>query len=93
MSNGVTQHIAGNIFHEIIYVVLADRGIVKSKLQDLWPVIVEGYRLDSATTRLGGLALSMFTASSTPHQVFPLLKAKAKETEWLCRALTFVLPQ
>ena len=25
--------------------------------------------------------------------MFPLLKAKAKETEWLCRALAFVLPQ
>ena len=23
----------------------------------------------------------------------PLLKAKAKKTEWFCRALTFVLPQ
>ena len=48
MSLGVAQHIAGNIFHEIIYVVLVDRGIVKCKLQDLWPVIVEGYRLDTA---------------------------------------------
>ena len=37
--------------------------------------------------------MSMFAAPSRPHQVFPLLKAKAKETEWLCRALTFVLPQ
>ena len=37
--------------------------------------------------------MSMFTDPSRPHQVFPLLKAKAKETEWLCRALTFVLPQ
>ena len=92
MSLGVAQHIAGNILHEIIYVVLADRGTVKSKLQDLWPAIVEGYRLGSATTRLGGLTLSMCTASSRPHQVFPLLKAKAKETEWFCRALTFVLP-
>ena len=54
VSLGVAQHIAGNILHEIIYVVLADRGTVKSKLQDLWPVMVEGYRLDSATTRLGG---------------------------------------
>ena len=84
VSLGVAQHIAGNILHEIIYVVLADRGIVKSKLQDLWSVIVEGYRLDSATTRLGGLTLSMFKASSRPHQVFPLLKANAKETEWFC---------
>ena len=91
MSLGVAQHIAGNILREIIYVVLVDRGIVKSKLQGLWPVIVEGYRLDSATTRLGGLTL--FTAPSRPHQVFPLLRAKAKETEWFCRALTFVLPQ
>ena len=37
--------------------------------------------------------MSMFTDPSRPHQVFPLLKAKAKETEWFCRALTFVLPQ
>ena len=92
MSLGVAQHIPGNILHEIIYVVLADRGTVKSKLQDLWPVMVEGYRLGSATARLGGLTLSMFTAPSRPHQVFPLLKAKGKETEWFCRALIFVLP-
>ena len=90
MSLGVAQHIAGNILHEIICVVLADRGTVESKLQDLWPVMVEGYRLDSATNRLGGLTLSMLTAPSRPHQVFPLLKAKGKETEWLCRALTCV---
>ena len=93
VSLGVAQHIAGNIFHEIIYVVLVDRGIVKSKLQDLWPVMVEGYRLDSATARLGGTTLSMITAPSRPHQVFPRVKAKAKETERFCRALTFVLPQ
>ena len=49
--------------------------------------------MDSATTRLGGLTLSMFTDPSRPHQVFPLLKAKAKETEWLCRALATVWPQ
>ena len=92
MSLGVAQHIAGNILHEIIYVVLADRGTVKSKRQDLWPVMVKGYRLDSATSRLGGLTLSMFTAPSRPHQVFALLKAKGEETEWFCRALIFVLP-
>ena len=48
VSLGVAQHIAGNILHEIIYVVLADRGTVKSKLQGPWPVIAEGYRLDTA---------------------------------------------
>ena len=37
--------------------------------------------------------MSMFTDPSSPHQEFPLLKAKAKETEWLCRALTSVWPQ
>jgi hypothetical protein len=92
VSLGVAQHIAGNILYEIIYVVLA-RGSVKSRVQDLWLAILEGYRLISATTRLGGLTLSMFTDPSRPHQVFPLLKAKAKETEWLCRALAFVWPQ
>ena len=55
--------------------------------------MVEGCRLDSAATRLGGTTLSMLTAPSRPHQVFPLLKAKGKETEWFCRALTFELPQ
>ena len=88
----VAQHIAGNILHEILYVVLADRSTVKSRVQDLWPVTVEGYRLHNATTGLGGLTLSMFKDPSRPHLVFPLLKAKAKETEWLCRALAFVLP-
>ena len=90
VSLGVAQHIAANILYEIIYVVLANRGTVKSRVQDLWPLIVEAYRLDSATARLGGLTLSMFTDPSRPHQVFPLLKAKAKETEWLCRALATV---
>ena len=82
VSLGVAQHIAGNILYEIIYVVLANRGTVKSRVQDLWPLIVEAYRLDSATARLGGLTLSMLTDPSRPHQVFPLLKATAKETEW-----------
>ena len=49
--------------------------------------------MDSAATRLGGLTRSMIKSPSRPHQVFPRLKAKAKETEWFCRALTFVLPQ
>ena len=31
VSLGVAQHIAGNILHEVIYVVLADRGTVKSR--------------------------------------------------------------
>ena len=48
VSLGVTQHIAGNILREIIYVVLASRGTAKSRVRDLWPVIVEGYRLDSS---------------------------------------------
>ena len=50
--------------------------------------MVEGYRLESATTRLGGLTVSMFTDPSRLHQVSPVLKAKAKETEWF-----IVLPQ
>ena len=93
VSLGVAQRIAGNILHEVIYVVLASRGTASSRVQVLWPVTVEGYRLDSATTRLGGLALSMFIDPSKPPQVFPLLQAKAKETERFCRALAFVLPQ
>ena len=93
VSLGVAQHIAGNILHEIVYVLLASRGPVKSKVEGLWPLTLEAYRLDTATTRLGGLTLSMLTNPSRPHQVFPLLKAKGKETEWFCRALTFVLPQ
>ena len=94
VSLGVAQHIAGNIFHEIFSMwVLADRGTVKGRVQDLWPVTVEGYRLDSATTGLGGLTLSMLQGPSRPHQVFQLLNGKAKETEWLCRALAFVVPQ
>ena len=31
VSLGVAQHIAGNILHDIIYVVLADRGTVKKQ--------------------------------------------------------------
>ena len=88
----MAQHIAGNVFHDIFYLVLADRGAVKGRVQDLWPLTVEGYRLDSATARLGSLTLSMFKDPSRPHLVFPLLKAKAKEVVWLCRALAFVLP-
>ena len=88
----VAQHVAGNIFHEIFSMwVLADRGTVKGRVQDLWPVTVEGYRLHNATTGLGGLTLSMLKDPSRPHLV-SLLNAKAKETEWLCRALAFVLP-
>jgi hypothetical protein len=50
------------------------------------PAVAAGY------PKVRGNTLSMFTDPSRPHQVFPLLKAKAKETEWLCRALAFVLP-
>ena len=92
VSLGVAQHIAGNVFHDIFYLVLADRGAVKGRVQDLWPLTVEGHRLGSATTGLGGLTLSMFKGPSRPHQVFQLLNGKAKETECLCRALAFVLP-
>ena len=49
MSLGVAQHIAGNILCEVIGVVLVNRGTVNSGLQYLWPLIVEAYRLDSAT--------------------------------------------
>ena len=93
VSLGVAQHIAGNVFHDIFYLVLADRGAVKRRVQDLWPLTVEGYRLDSATIGLGGLTLSMLKGPSRPHQVFQLLNGKAKETEWVCRALAFVVPQ
>ena len=70
MSLGVAQHIAGNILHEIIYVLLAHRGTLKSSVQDLWPLIVEAYRVDSARARLGGLTVSMSTDPSRPRQVF-----------------------
>ena len=47
MSLGVAPHIAGNILHEIVYVLLASRGTVKSRVEGLWPLTVEAYRLDS----------------------------------------------
>ena len=49
VSLGMARHIAGNMLHELFYVVLADRGTVKGRVQDLWPGTVEAYRLDTAT--------------------------------------------
>ena len=41
VSLGVAHHLAGNILHEIIYVVLANRSTANSRLQALWPLIAE----------------------------------------------------
>ena len=49
VSLGVAQHIAGNILREIVYVLLARRGPVKSRVEGLWPLTLEAYRLDTAT--------------------------------------------
>ena len=69
VSLGVVQHTASNILYEIIYAVLASRGTVKSRVQDLWPLILEAYRLGNAAARLEGLTVSMLTDPSRPRQV------------------------
>ena len=36
---------------------------------------------------------SMFVDKDAPHKHYPMLKSKAKEAEWLCKALAYVWPQ
>jgi hypothetical protein len=92
VSLGVAQHIGGNVLFELIW-HRVPRGQHKEKLAEVWAGILEFYKLFAVSTRVSKLTLSMFTDKDRPHQVYPQLTTKAKETEWLCRALARVWPQ
>ena len=93
VSLGVAQHIAGNVLYEMIYVIMDKGTKVDTRIAEIWSLVQEAYRLDNATTRLGTLTKSMFVDKDAPHKHYPMLKSKAKETEWFCRALAYVWPQ
>ena len=90
---GVALHIAGNVLYEMDYVIMDQATKVDTRVAEIWSLVPEAYRLDNATTRLATLTKSMFVDKKAPHRHFPMLRCKAKEAEWFCRALAFVWPQ
>lgn len=93
ISLGVAQHIAGNVLFELVWYCLAKVGTLKQRLRDVWYGITEYYRSHAGCTEVSKLTLSMFTDPARPHQAYPLCTTKAKETEYLCRALATIWPQ
>jgi len=66
---------------------------VGARVAEIWSLVQEANRLDNATTCLGTLTKSMLVDKNAPHRHDPMLRCKAKEAEWFCRALAFVWPQ
>ena len=93
VSLGVAQHTAGNVLYEMVYVIMEQATQVDTRIAKIWSLVQEAHRLDNATTRLGTLTKSMFLDKDAPHKHYPMLKCKAKEAQWFCRALAFVWPQ
>ena len=91
LSLGVAQHIGGNVLKLLIYTVL-DTGPLPERLQTVWQMVQRYYREHRVPTQVSKLTLSMFLQKS-PHQHYPELKTKAKETEYLVCALAWVWEQ
>ena len=92
VSLGVAQHIGGNVLFELVWRAVPG-GTQKEKLLEVWMGIKEFYSVHQVQSRAAKLTLSMFADKGAPHKSHPHLACKAKETEWLCRALSFVWPQ
>ena len=92
LSLGVAQHVGANVMFELIWHVLPN-GSLQQRLMDIWMGIKEFYSQCHASTRMSKLTLAMITDPKKPHKQYPHLAAKAKETEWLCKALATVWPQ
>jgi hypothetical protein len=90
---GVAQHVGGNVLYELVYNCLRPVGTVSDRLREVWASILEFYSMANASSRIGALTLAMLIDTGGPHQHYPCLRTKAKETEWLCRALAFVWTQ
>jgi hypothetical protein len=60
---------------------------------EVWYSVKEYYSQFNVRTRVSKLTMSMITDPQRPNKVYPHLATKAKETEWLCRALETVWPQ
>jgi len=91
VSLGVAQHIGGNVLYELVYKTLSGRQV--DKVAEVWECIKEYYKLRPKATAIGKLTLSMFVDKDAPHQRYPACTTKAKETEYLCRALARVWVQ
>ena len=76
-----------------MYVIMDHTTNVGARIAEIWSLVQEANRLDNATTRLGTLTKSMLVDNDAPHRHYPMLRCKAEEAEWLCRALAFVWPQ
>ena len=90
---GVAQHIAGNVLYEIVHVIMDQPTQVGARIAEIWSLVQEANRLDNATTRIGTLTKYVFVDKDAPHRHYPMLRCKAKEAEWFCKALAFVWPQ
>jgi hypothetical protein len=84
---GVAQHTEGNVLRELVFVIMDKTTMVKDRIAEIWSLVQEAYRLGNATARLGTLKQSMFVDKGAPHKNYPVLKSKAKEAEWFCRAM------
>ena len=96
VSLGVVHHIAGNVLKVLVWQTPWPRGTtLKERLLTIWGCIKEWYSLYKAPSRLGKLKWSMFLPDpGAPHQHYPLLhRVKAKEAEYLVRALQWVWGQ
>jgi len=93
---GVAQHVSANVMHLLVYhkwILNENMGNVENRTRSLWGMIQEHYQVVKAKTQLNKLVTSMWTDPSKPHQVYPELKAKAKETEHVCQAMLWIWKQ
>ena len=92
LSLGVAQHIGGNVLRQLVYTVL-NTGSLQERLQTVWHWVQRYYREQRVPTQVSKLTLAMFLHKGSPHQHYPELKTKAKETEYLVCALAWVWAQ
>ena len=92
MSLGVAQHVGANVLFELVWSAIPS-GTLQQKLMEVWCSVKEYYSVNQVRTRVSKLTLAMITDTQRPQKVYPHLATKAKETEWLCRALETIWPQ
>lgn len=93
VSLGVAQQVAGNVLFYMIWHIF--QGPFKRRLQKVWVEIEDFYNSTPGAQRIRRLTWAMFLPQVTaPKKHYPVIsKLKAKETEWLARALQWVWAQ
>ena len=80
---GVSHHILGNVFFEIVYErrYFPNIDTLEARCNALWDKIAAQYARRQTPVQMGNLEISFFADTRAPHRHFPLLSSRIKAAE------------